>query len=210
VILGVLTAVANTLVVIPQNASSSERIAYTVGAFLGAVLVTLIAAYVWAFIRAPYEQRDALRTAMATTRAEVQALIDKREAEDDRRKRLRTDINLTDETFYLWELFDLDAGQQPIIRGRTFTRCVLKGPAVILFQLGVGDMNFKDTKLAELNNRDIETILFEIPPPPVARTIYKQGVIGIVNCRFDNCTFLGVAVTGQPEVLELIRKIPQI
>src|SRR6266699_3019810 len=83
VILGVLTAVANTLVVIPQNASSSERIAYTVGAFLGAVLVTLIAAYVWAFIRAPYEQRDALRTAMATTRAEVQALMDKREAEDD-------------------------------------------------------------------------------------------------------------------------------
>src|SRR2546426_3557128 len=87
VILGVLTAVANTFLVVPPDASLSERAAYTVVAFLGAVLVTLIAAFVWAFIRAPYEQRDALRRALATAQGETQALI-------DRRKRLRTDLNL--------------------------------------------------------------------------------------------------------------------
>lgn len=70
VVLGIASGFLSNLLVAPANASGAEKGVYAVAAFVIAVLVAIVAAYAWAGIRAPYEQRDGLR-AMLSVQGQV-------------------------------------------------------------------------------------------------------------------------------------------
>lgn len=78
------------------------------------------------------------------------------------------------------------------IEGRTFTDCVLEGPAVLLAIAGChfGGCNMGDS-MGDARN------LLLTPMGPTKVT----GVIGFKDCKFINCSFLRVGFTGAPQFL---------
>ncbi len=88
------------------------------------------------------------------------------------------------------------ARESPIIAGRIFRNAVIQGPAV----------------LAILEGNAFESCGFEIPAGPDAMLWTPMnsnaaiGAIGLSRCRFENCTFRNIGLTGGPEVLATIRR----
>ena len=72
VVLGMTALVIANFQTIPPSASPWERIAYSVGGFILALLIAVAAAFGWALFRAPYEQRDALRVSVSALRDQVE------------------------------------------------------------------------------------------------------------------------------------------
>lgn len=80
------------------------------------------------------------------------------------------------------------AGADAKIKGKTFERCVIRGPAVIV---PTGTSVFQNNRM-ERN--------------PIIRLDAKQekifGAIEVVDCSFRECEFSFVGITGQPALLE--------
>ncbi|MDQ6713433.1 MAG: hypothetical protein M3Z28_09650 [Candidatus Dormibacteraeota bacterium] len=152
------------------------------------IIGAFVAAYGWAFIRAPYEQRDALRSTV-TAQREQEAISCQRE------HRLITDRALTNEEFFVWELLDDPSNKKPVVSNKILTDCVIKGPAMVTL-IGKGEL--AGNKLGE---GDLESVLHEMPNPG-----NKQGIIAFVNCKIIGCHFRAVGFYGPKELLDKIRE----
>lgn len=88
------------------------------------------------------------------------------------------------------------ARDSPIIAGKIFRNAVIQGPAV----------------LAILEGNTFASCYFEAVPSPDSMLWVPQnpnaaiGAIGLSRCRFHNCRFRGIGLTGGPEVLAAIRR----
>lgn len=84
----------------------------------------------------------------------------------------------------------LNAGQTTI-DGKTFTECLIEGPAVVAILSGV---TMEGCNMGVASNP--RTLLYK----PLGDKL--AGVIGLSNCRFINCRFVQVGFTGSDEMLE--------
>ncbi|MCS6624704.1 hypothetical protein N0B44_17440 [Roseibacterium beibuensis] len=103
--------------------------------------------------------------------------------------------------FALFDLYraHLHASGGAIIEGRTFTDCLIEGPAVMLALEGVHfeGVNFGPT------GGDVRNMLFR--PMSGQRAI---GSIPVRNCTFRNCQFHTLGITGGDDLLEtLVRQV---
>jgi len=187
-VLSVAFIAAGNQLVAPANATGLERLAFSIAAFLIALLVALGAAYSWALFRAPYEQRNGVRIM-------VNAAVERDEALAQRKRRLLNERELTQETLYIWELLDDPPHSKPVVVNRVLTECQIKGPGMVAF-LGKGTV---------LNNRlgegDIESVLHEMVNPGE-----KQGIIAFLNCDIVRCQFHGIGFFGPKELLDKFRE----
>ena len=88
----------------------------------------------------------------------------------------------------------LNAGQTTI-DGKTFTECLIEGPAVMAVMTGT---TFDGCNMGVA--KDPRTLLFK----PLGDMM--AGVIGMSNCTFINCRFVQVGFTGTDELLAGIEK----
>ncbi len=109
-------------------------------------------------------------------------------------------VAFEDADISLFELFlAVMGGTRPgIIEVRTFARCRLQGPAVVLISGGVqfDGCNFGDS------GGDIRNLLLA----PVGT--HALGTIPMRNCRFDGCEFYNVGFTGSQSVIDMMSGVP--
>lgn len=156
-----------------------------------AIVAAIAAAYGWALLRAPYEQRNSLRVSVTTLTQQI-------DREKERLHRLRTAKKLEGESFYVWELLPADA-VKPVVIHRVFIDCVFRGPAVIGF---LGEIRASDISLGEA---PLDSVLLEM----VAEGD-KQGIIGLLNCEMRGCRLERVAIFGNKELLDKIRSVTTV
>ncbi|WP_122464458.1 MULTISPECIES: hypothetical protein [Brevundimonas] len=96
----------------------------------------------------------------------------------------------------LFELFvTVMGGTKPgRIEGRTFRRCRLQGPAILLL---AGGVELESCNLGD-SGGDIRNLLLQ----PLGD--FSLGTIPMRNCRFDNCEFFNVGFTGSQAVLDML------
>ena len=83
-----------------------------------------------------------------------------------------------------------NAGEMAI-KDKTFTDCVIEGPAVMAVMNGTTFDN-----CARGTTTDVRTLLYR----PVSKD-KMAGVVGVSNCRFVRCRFAQVGFTGSDELL---------
>lgn len=98
-------------------------------------------------------------------------------------------INLTD--LYRSQMH---AGGGAIIEGRTFTDCMIEGPAVMLVLDGV---HFDSTNFGETGG-DVRNMLFK----PMATMAI--GAIPVRTSTFRNCRFNMLGITGSDDLLQML------
>lgn len=83
-----------------------------------------------------------------------------------------------------------NAGEMAI-EGKTFTDCVIEGPAVMAVMHATAFEN-----CAMGTTTDVRTLLFR----PVGEKM--AGVVGVSNCTFVRCRFVQIGFTGTDELLK--------
>jgi hypothetical protein len=156
------------------------------------IVGAFVVAYGWALFRAPFEQRDVLRV-------RVRELDRKMGADAERQKRLRSDREVTGETFHVWEL--IDPAGRPLVENRIFRDCVLQGPGLVKF---FGDGNKMEACKLGVVPYGIESVLYE------EVLGMRQGLIGFINCEFVRSRFEGIGFYGDKAVLDQFRALPII
>lgn len=84
-----------------------------------------------------------------------------------------------------------NAGEMAI-RDKTFTDCVIEGPAVMAVMNGT---HFENCAMG--TTTDVRTLLYR----PVSDQ-KMAGVVGVANCRFVRCRFVQVGFTGSEDLVE--------
>lgn len=117
--------------------------------------------------------------------------------------RVATDLKATvfeDVDISLFELYAaVVGGSHPgLIEGRTFRRCRLQGPAIVLVSAGV---TFDDTNFGD-SGGDMRNLLLQ---PMASRAL---GTMPMRNCSFENCEFFNVGFTGSQTVLDMMAGVP--
>jgi hypothetical protein len=84
-----------------------------------------------------------------------------------------------------------NAGEMAIC-DKTFTDCVIEGPAVMAVMNGTFFEN-----CAMGTTTDVRTLLYR----PVSDQ-KMAGVVGVANCRFVRCRFVQVGFTGSEDLVE--------
>lgn len=79
---------------------------------------------------------------------------------------------------------------QTVIDGKTFTDCVIEGPAVMAVMKGT---TFESCAMGVAT--DVKTLLYR----PMGSKL--AGVVGMSNCRFIRCRFVQVGFTGTEDLL---------
>ena len=99
--------------------------------------------------------------------------------------------------FALFDLYraNIQSGAGAVIEGRTFSDCLIEGPAVMLALDGV---NFESTKFGPTGG-DVRNMLFR---PMTGRMAI--GSIPVRNCTFRNCQFHTLGITGSDELLQML------
>ncbi len=94
----------------------------------------------------------------------------------------------------LFELYAACAERSGLIMGRTFVRCRIQGPAIMLVSAGVqfDGCNFGD------RDGDMRNLVLR-PEGPRA-----LGTVPMRDCRFEGCEFFNVGFTGSPQVIDLL------
>lgn len=85
-----------------------------------------------------------------------------------------------------------------VIANRTFTDCLLEGPAVVV---PVGGCHFDDCFFGQ-HGGDPRTLMMV----PMGQ-FQVVGPIPFADCKFVRCKFLGVGFTGDPAFLEQISQV---
>lgn len=85
----------------------------------------------------------------------------------------------------------------PLIQGRTFRRCRLQGPAILLV---AEDVTFDGTNFGDPRG-DIRNLLLR---PEGTRAI---GTVPLRTCVFEGCEFHGVGFTGSDAFLNKVRAL---
>lgn len=88
----------------------------------------------------------------------------------------------------------MNAGQG-VITGKTFTECVIEGPAVMI---AISNLSLEGCNLGVTTNP--KNLLYK----PLGEIIV--GGIGFSDCRFVNCRFVQVGFTGSDEFLDDLAK----
>jgi hypothetical protein len=83
----------------------------------------------------------------------------------------------------------LNAGAR-VIDGKTFTDCLIEGPALLLAQENVTFENCNMGVATDPKNLMVEAVGTKVP-----------GAIGFSNTRFVRCRFVAVSFTGHPEFI---------
>lgn len=78
------------------------------------------------------------------------------------------------------------------IEGKTFTDCLIEGPAVMAVMTGT---TFESCAMG--TTTDVRNLLYR----PVGQD-KMAGVVGVGNCRFVRCRFVQVGFTGSDNLLE--------
>ena len=78
-----------------------------------------------------------------------------------------------------------------MITGKTFTDCLIEGPAVIA---AVGDTTFDGCDMGVTKNP--HSLLYKAQGPLLV------GVIGFKDCKFERCRFRQVGFTGHDDFVE--------
>lgn len=96
----------------------------------------------------------------------------------------------------LFEFFvSVMGGTRPgIIEGRTFRRCRLQGPAIVLVSVGV---QFESSNFGD-SGGDIRNLLLQ----PVGDR--AMGTIPMRDCLFEGCEFYNVGFTGSQSVIDMM------
>jgi hypothetical protein len=81
---------------------------------------------------------------------------------------------------------------QMFIDGKTFTDCVIEGPAVMAVMNGTV---FESCAMG--TTTDVRNLLYR----PVGQD-KMAGVVGMANCRFVRCRFVQVGFTGSDRMIE--------
>ena len=81
---------------------------------------------------------------------------------------------------------------QMFIDGKTFTDCLIEGPAVMAVMTGTVFEN-----CAMGTTTDVRNLLYR----PVGQT-KMAGVVGMANCRFVRCRFVQVGFTGSDQLID--------
>jgi hypothetical protein len=90
---------------------------------------------------------------------------------------------------------------RPLIRDRIFRNVLVKGPLIVALLDGLEMINIGiGAPMA-----DLEAMLW-----PVAAGTLKGGLVGIENCRFENCLTENVAFAGIEEELDKIRGVGKV
>lgn len=84
-----------------------------------------------------------------------------------------------------------NAGQMAI-EGKTFTDCVIEGPALMAVMNGT---TFDSCAMG--TTTDVKNLLYR----PLSTT-KLAGVVGMSNCRFLRCRFVQVGFTGSDDLLD--------
>ena len=92
------------------------------------------------------------------------------------------------------------ADRQPVIRGRTFTNCLLHGPAVFLAIQGVS----LDGCNLGYSGGDVRNLVLR-PASPTS----VIGAIPFENCTFVDCDFDKVGFTGNDQFVDAILGVPR-
>lgn len=90
------------------------------------------------------------------------------------------------------------ARESPIIAGKVFRNAVIQGPAVLAILEGTLFIS------CGFESPTIPEAILWTPSNPGA----VMGAIGLSRCRFENCEFLGIGLTGGPEVIAEIERWP--
>ncbi len=104
-------------------------------------------------------------------------------------------------TFTLFDLYraSVQAGGGVMIENRTFTDCVIDGPALMLVLDGV---HFESTNFGPTSG-NLRNMLFK----PMGNM--GIGAIPVRNCTFTNCRFQTLGITGNEDLLKmLIENVP--
>ena len=91
------------------------------------------------------------------------------------------------------------ADRQMVIKGRTFTNCLLHGPAVFLALKGVA---LEGCNIGYARG-DVKNLLLR----PVSSTSVV-GAIPFEDCRFVDCDFDKIGFTGADSFLESVLAVP--
>ncbi len=89
---------------------------------------------------------------------------------------------------------------QTVIEGKTFTDCLIEGPAVMAVMNGTV---FDSCAMGSTS--DMRNLLYR----PVSRE-KLAGVVGVSNCRFVRCRFAQVGFTGSDELLDELAGIKSV
>jgi len=89
---------------------------------------------------------------------------------------------------------------QTAIDGKTFTDCLIEGPAVMAVMNGTV---FDSCTMGTTS--DMRNLLYR----PVGRD-RMAGVVGVSNCRFVRCRFAQVGFTGSDELLDELAGIQTV
>ena len=89
-----------------------------------------------------------------------------------------------------------NAGQMAI-EGKTFTDCVIEGPAVMAVMNGTV---FDSCAMGTTS--DMRTLLYR----PLSQD-KMAGLVGVKNCRFVRCRFVQVGFTGSDALLEELQGV---
>jgi hypothetical protein len=84
-----------------------------------------------------------------------------------------------------------NAGEMSI-KDKTFTDCVIEGPAVMAVMNGT---TFDSCAMG--TTTDVKALLYR----PVS-DVKMAGVVGVSNCRFVRCRFVQVGFTGSDQLLD--------
>lgn len=87
----------------------------------------------------------------------------------------------------------LNAGE-PVITGRTFSDCVIEGPAVIAV---MGKTKFDECDMGAAE--DPHSLLFKAQGPRLV------GVIGFRDCHFLRCRFRQIGYTGHDDFVDAMK-----
>lgn len=98
--------------------------------------------------------------------------------------------------FSLFDLYraSVQAGGGALLDNRTFTECVIEGPALMLVLEGT---QFSGTNFGPTGD-DMRNMLFQ---PMGGGAI---GAIPVRNCTFDRCQFQAIGITGNETLLQLL------
>ena len=99
--------------------------------------------------------------------------------------------------FALFDLYraNIQAGGGAVIEGRTFSDCLIEGPAVMLVLDG---NQFEGTNFGPTGG-DIRNMLFRPLTGKMA-----IGSVPVRNCTFRNCQFHTLGITGNDELLQML------
>jgi hypothetical protein len=133
-------------------------------------------------------------------RRDLDALRTTDEQTTERSRRLREDREITGETFHVWELLGNHPAGKPLIEDRTFTDCVIRGPAVITL---LSDCLSDHCTYGQ--GQSIADCLYLVE---ANRTVV--GPIGFVSCKLIRCRMEQIGYVGNAALMEILKKIPTI